>query len=96
MRTLPGLLLTLIALSACKDADDAVGTDSVANDDTGGEVIDDTGGADDTGSEEIDADGDGVRSDEDCDDDNAAVYPGAEELCDELDTTAPPAHAMPG
>jgi hypothetical protein len=86
MRTLPGLLLTLIALSACKDADDAVGTDSVASDDTGGEVIDDTGGADDTGSEEeVDRDGDNVPSHEDCDDDNAAVYPGAEELCDELD-----------
>ena len=84
MRTLPGLLITLFALSACKDADDGVGTDSVPNDDTG-EVTDDTGGSDDTGAEEVDADGDGVRSDEDCDDNNAAVYPGAEELCDELD-----------
>ncbi len=86
MRTLPGLLITLFALSACKDASDGVGTDSVPDDDTGGEVIDDTGGGDDTGSdEEFDGDGDGVRSDEDCDDDNAAVYPGAEERCDGLD-----------
>ena len=33
-----------------------------------------------------DADGDGVCADEDCDDDNADVYPGAAEICDLLDT----------
>lgn len=32
-----------------------------------------------------DLDGDGSRCDEDCDDTNAEVYPGAEELCDGLD-----------
>ena len=32
-----------------------------------------------------DADGDGWTVDEDCDDNNAAIYPGAPELCDDLD-----------
>ena len=32
-----------------------------------------------------DADGDGFREDEDCDDRNGDVYPGAEELCNEID-----------
>lgn len=38
----------------------------------------------DTG-ERIDADGDGVFANEDCDDDDVAIYPGATELCDALD-----------
>jgi len=36
-------------------------------------------------SDEIDADGDGVISTEDCDDNNMDVFPGAIELCDQLD-----------
>ena len=39
----------------------------------------------DTGDAIFDADGDGYTSDEDCDDNSAAVNPGAEELCDGLD-----------
>ncbi|MFT4976357.1 MAG: hypothetical protein ACI8S6_002254, partial [Myxococcota bacterium] len=43
-------------------------------------------GCDDKGGEElVDNDGDGVIADIDCDDDDAAVFPGAEELCDGLD-----------
>ncbi|MFT5586564.1 MAG: hypothetical protein ACI9VR_004163 [Cognaticolwellia sp.] len=42
------------------------------------------GGPEDTGAQ-IDADQDGVFASEDCDDDNDAVFPGAEELCDGLD-----------
>lgn len=38
---------------------------------------------DDTGV--VDADGDGVGAGEDCDDQDAAVFPGAEEACDGLD-----------
>ena len=34
----------------------------------------------------VDSDGDGVSSCSDCDDSNAAVYPGAAEVCDNLDT----------
>ena len=33
----------------------------------------------------VDSDGDGVMESEDCDDSNAAVFPGAEEICDGLD-----------
>ena len=33
----------------------------------------------------IDIDEDGFSSDVDCDDDNAAINPGAEEICDEID-----------
>jgi hypothetical protein len=40
---------------------------------------------DDTGVEYTDADGDGYNSDEDCDDSDPSVYPGAEESCDEID-----------
>jgi len=40
-------------------------------------------GPTDTGA--LDADGDGSPATEDCDDDNADVYPDAPELCDELD-----------
>lgn len=42
------------------------------------------GFTEDTGTQ-IDADGDGVLASEDCDDDNTAVFPGAEEICDGLD-----------
>ena len=33
----------------------------------------------------VDADGDGVTDDEDCDDTDATAYPGADEVCDEVD-----------
>ena len=44
----------------------------------------DTGTDTDTDTD-IDADGDGHSSETDCDDGNAAVYPGADEVCDEVD-----------
>jgi len=40
---------------------------------------------DDTGVEYVDSDGDGYNSDEDCDDGDPTVHPGAEEACDEVD-----------
>ncbi len=42
-------------------------------------------GADDTGPSVTDADGDGYSSAVDCDDASAAVYPGADELCNGID-----------
>ncbi len=39
----------------------------------------------DTGPEAVDADGDGYMAWEECDDENADIFPGAEELCDEVD-----------
>ncbi|MBK9366428.1 MAG: hypothetical protein IPN01_08900 [Deltaproteobacteria bacterium] len=63
----------LLLLAACKD--------DAPTDDSG---VDDSG-ADDSGAEEIDADGDGSPSTEDCDDQDAAINPSAEELCDGID-----------
>jgi len=39
----------------------------------------------DTASEGVDDDGDGYLATEDCDDTNPAVFPGAEEICDDVD-----------
>ena len=40
---------------------------------------------DDTGPVPVDADGDGFSADEDCDDSDAAIHPGADEACDGVD-----------
>ncbi|MCB9743739.1 MAG: putative metal-binding motif-containing protein [Alphaproteobacteria bacterium] len=71
--------LLLLALLACGEKDAPI--DSELNSDDSGQS--DDSGADDSG--EVDADGDGSPASEDCDDSDALVYPGAEELCDSLD-----------
>ncbi|MCB9762446.1 MAG: hypothetical protein H6739_21795 [Alphaproteobacteria bacterium] len=43
------------------------------------------GPVEDTSPVTVDADGDGVEDTEDCDDNDATAYPGAEELCDGID-----------
>ena len=52
-----------------------------------GDKEDDDGGSDSGGAvdADVDADGDGFPASEDCDDDDAAVYPGAAEVCDGVD-----------
>jgi len=50
---------------------------------------DDTTGDDDT-DEPLDADGDGWNEEEDCDDSDAAINPGAEEVCDSQDNDCDP------
>ena len=78
--------IALMVLAGCSATykDDAEGP--IANGDTG---LDDTdsGGDTDTGetAPPVDADGDGYTVDEDCDDGDATVFPGAPELCDGLD-----------
>jgi hypothetical protein len=62
-------------------ADDDTGDDDTGDDDTGD---DDTGDDDTTPSD--DADGDGYTADEgDCDDNNDAIFPGADDVCDDWD-----------
>ena len=66
------------------DDDDDTGDDDTGDDDTG----DDDTGDDDTGDDDTTYDGDGdgwTVDDGDCDDGDATVYPGAQEVCDELD-----------
>ena len=79
MRRTP-LIAALIALSACTGQfvpDDKVDDTG----DGGGE-----GGEGDDGSTPGDADGDGYSPDDgDCDDENADVFPGQDELCDDID-----------
>ena len=66
-----GLILFGALLAGCGDKED-----------TGEE---DTTPVDDTGTDEVDADGDGFIADNDCDDSDPEVNPGAEEVCDEVD-----------
>ncbi len=60
----------ILSLAACRTDPSKPDTDTLSGD---------------TGPELVDADGDGWLSDEDCDDDDASVHPGADEVCDELD-----------
>ena len=45
----------------------------------------DTGGLGDGGDAQVDVDGDGFSAAEDCDDNDASVFPGATEVCDGVD-----------
>ena len=49
------------------------------------EEIKDSGSIDSGEISEVDRDGDGFTEDQDCDDGDATVYPGASELCDNID-----------
>jgi hypothetical protein len=88
--------LVLVLLVGCSRGYTDKGNDPVGEDDTGGRdsavdtdtSADDTGGdtdTEDTTPPPVDEDGDGVTADEDCDDGDATVYPGAAELCDGKD-----------
>jgi hypothetical protein len=76
-------LALLFTLAACKDDSDDVGDDSTITG-TDSDTPDDTNAPDDT-SAPTDNDGDGVPAEEDCDDNDASVFPGAAETCDGLD-----------
>ncbi len=73
MRT---VILLLVLLPACRDKgtldDSSVPGDSNNLNDTGEPAV-------------VDVDGDGVEAGEDCNDADASVFPGAEELCDGVD-----------
>ena len=79
-KTLACLLLLLAACKDGKPADDSgIPQDSPPDDSS----VDDSS-VDDSSTPE-DADNDGYTADDDCDDDNAAIHPGAAELCDGVD-----------
>jgi len=73
--------LALFTFAIGCDPEDPDDDDTAGDDDTGDD--DSATGDDDTAP--VDADGDGWDETEDCDDSNAEVYPGAEEICDESD-----------
>jgi hypothetical protein len=77
MRPLLALLLLPGLLSACGDKDPG-------DDDT-------TTGSTGTTDLPVDADGDGFAESDDCDDTDATVFPGADEVCDGVDKARPEA-----
>jgi hypothetical protein len=70
-----------ILLSACDDGKVTIDASHIE-----GSGVD-TGGAQgaDTGPSDADGDGDGFSGSDDCDDTDAEIYPGAEEICNDLD-----------
>ena len=75
------VLLLSLGLVAC---DKSEPTDTGATD-PGVDTTDQHGDSDDPVPEAVDADGDGFTEDEDCDDTDASVNPGAAEACDGID-----------
>ena len=76
------LALALLTVTAGCDPENPDDDDTVDDDDA---VDDDDSAAGDDDTGPVDADGDGYEETEDCDDANADVYPGAEQVCDESD-----------
>lgn len=74
---------SVVTLTACGDKAAEVCNDGVDNDENGYLDCDDEAcGGDATCA---DADADGFVAQDDCDDNDATAYPGADELCDEVD-----------
>ena len=83
MRTLWILGLSALVMTGCKgETDGTVEETGVEGGDSAGA---DSGGGDSDSDQPLDEDGDGVTADTDCDDLDPAIFPGADELCDERD-----------
>ncbi len=76
LASLPALLFTigLSGIVACNGGDKGEETGSPGDD-----------GGEGSGDDLVDADDDGFPEDEDCDDSNPEVFPGADELCNDID-----------
>ena len=73
---------SIVSITACGDKEAEVCNDSVDNDGNGlTDCYDDACATDATC---VDADGDGFALADDCNDENALTYPGADEICDDL------------
>jgi hypothetical protein len=75
-------LAAALVAAGCDGDDDDSADDDASDDDTA--VTDDDSAGDDDDSAAEDLDGDGYPAAEDCDDGNADVYPGAEQVCDDV------------
>ncbi len=76
--------LLLLACLACSNDDDGfapVGGGASTTEDSGANVVDDTGSP----GTPNDLDGDGWHNDEDCEPEDPAVHPNARELCNDQD-----------
>lgn len=79
-------MVTLLALFACSGPSDADKvSDSAGGSLDSADTSDDTGDSGDTADPAVDEDGDGYPSEEDCDDADATVHPGAVDACDGVD-----------
>ena len=74
---------SIVSVTACGDKEAEICNDSIDNDGNGlSDCYDDACSTDATC---VDADGDGFVQADDCNDENALSYPGADEVCDEDD-----------
>ncbi len=74
---------SIVSLTACGEKEAEICNDSIDNDGNGlSDCYDDACATDATC---VDADGDGFAQADDCNDENALSYPGADEICDEDD-----------
>ena len=86
MHRSPARLLALLALAASVAcSEDEKSDEEDAGSDTDADTDVDTDAGTDTDEPIVDADHDGFASDVDCDDNDYTVFPGADELCDDID-----------